>query len=264
VIHLDHQLGLERSLPSQYVDYVANLVRGRLGTSITEHVSVASLIGPRLLPNILLVAYAVTLALFLAVPLALAAALHANRGTDHAIRFVSVYALAMPAFWFGLLLSLLVGLKWKLLPTSGYDGGSLLGIVRTLTLPALTLALFLTPLFLRTLRASLIASLSSDFLDAARARGLSRRRLLLMYLLRNSVTALLTIVGVSAGTLLGLTVIVEQVFNINALGSLMVTSVNTSDFPTVQGLTMVFAVAVVAANFVTDLLYPLVDPRVQL
>jgi peptide/nickel transport system permease protein len=264
VVRLNHQLGLDRSLPSQYIDYSAHLVRGQLGTSITNHVSVMSLIGARLLPSMLLVVYSIVLALFIAVPLALLAAVRANRSTDHVIRFLSVLAIGMPTFWFGLLLSVLVGLKWKLLPTSGYDDSSALTVVRSLTLPAVALALFITPVFLRTLRASLVAALGSDFAEAARARGLSRRRLLLMYVLRNSLTATLTIVGVSVAMLLSAMVIVEQVFNIPGLGSLLVGAVQTSDYPTVQGVTFILAVAVIAANLITDLLYPLVDPRVRL
>jgi peptide/nickel transport system permease protein len=261
---VDDELGLNHPLAVQYLSYLGKLLRGNLGTSFSQHVSVVSLIGPRLVPSMLLVAYAVGLALSVAVPLAIIAALRADGATDHVVRFCSVAAYAMPPFWFGLLLALLFGLKWNILPTSGYDGGTVGATIRSLTLPAVTMALYTAPVLLRLMRTSILETLASDFVTAARARGLGKRRIMIKHVLRNSLATTVTFIGVSVGSLLGLAVVVEQVFAIPGLGSLLVTAVGDRDFPTVQGLALVFACAVVLANLVADLTYGVIDPRVRL
>jgi peptide/nickel transport system permease protein len=263
VAHLDHQLGLDRSLPSAYFHYMGGLFRGDLGTSITTFAPVTTLIGSRILATLALVIYAVVLAVVIATPVALIAALKAQRFADHLIRIGAVVLYAVPSFWFGLMLALLFGLKWKLLPTSGYDDSSFISVVRTLTLPAVTIALFTAPILMRVLRASLIESLNSDFAAAARARGLGARRVLLGHVLRSSLTSSVTLLGVSIGQLVGLVVVVEEVFAFPGLGSLLVHSVIDRDYPTVQGVTLIFALWVVLANLVADLLYVVLDPRVR-
>jgi peptide/nickel transport system permease protein len=264
VAHLDHQLGLDRGIASQYGHYMGDLVQGNLGRSITAFATVTSLIGSRLVPTLALVAYAIAVAIALAIPLALIAALRANRLPDHLVRLVAVVLYAIPAFWFGLMLAVLFGLKWKVFPTSGYDGSFPMGLIRTLTLPAVTIALFVAPVIVRVLRTSLIESLGSDFAQAARARGLGSRRVLTRHVLRSSLTATVTLLGVSIGQLVGLIVVVEQVFAFPGLGSLLVSSVLSRDYPTVQGVTLIFALLVVVANLAADLMYVVLDPRVKL
>lgn len=264
VQRLDHRLGLDRSIVAQYGSYMSGLVQGNLGQSITEFASVTSLIGTRLVPTLALVAYAMALALVIAIPLALIAALRANRLPDHLVRLVAVVLYAIPAFWFGLMLAVLFGLKWHVFPTSGYDGSFPGGLFRTLTLPAVTIALFVAPVIVRVLRTSLIESLASDFAQAARARGLGSRRVLARHVLRSSLTSTVTLLGVSIGQLVGLIVVVEQVFAFPGMGSLLVSSVLARDYPTVQGVTLIFAVMVIIANLVADLMYVVLDPRVRL
>lgn len=241
VARLDRELGLEKSIPVQYVDYVGDLFRGNLGTSITEHIPVLSVIAPHIVPSVLLLTYAMVISLAIAMPLGLIAALRRNRAADHAIRLFSVVGYAMAPFWFGLLLALFFGLRWHVFPTSGFDDGSLVGIVRTLTLPSLTVSLYTAPALVRTLRASLIDSLNADYVEAAKARGLSAHRVLVRHVVRNSLTATVTLAGVTVGTMLSLAVVVEQVFAIPGLGSLLVSSVESRDYPTVQGLALIFS-----------------------
>jgi peptide/nickel transport system permease protein len=264
VARLDHRLGLDNSIVTQYGDYVSGLAHGDLGTSITEFASVTSLIGSRLVPTLALVAYAVAVAIAIAIPLALIAALRVNRLPDHLVRLIAVVLYAIPAFWFGLMLAVLFGLKWHIFPTSGYNGSFPLGLLRTLTLPAVTIALFVAPVIVRVLRSSLIESLGSDFAQAARARGIGSRRVLVRHVLRSSLTATVTLLGVSIGQLVGLIVVVEQVFAFPGLGSLLVSSVLSRDYPTVQGVTLLFALLVVVANLMADLMYAVLDPRVRL
>lgn len=264
VARLDHQLGLDRSLPDQYLHYVGGLVHGDLGQSITAHASVGSLVGPRLLPSLALVAYAIGISLMLALPLGLLTAMRANQPVDHVVRLTSVVLYAIPSFWFGLMLAVVFGLKLQIFPTSGYDGSFPVGLLQTLTLPAVTIALFVFPVLMRLLRTSTIETLESEFVGAARARGLGGPRVLVRHVLRNSLTSSVTFIGASIGTLLSIALVVEQVFAFPGLGSLLVSSVLSRDYPTVQGLTFVFALIVVLGNLAADLMYVVLDPRVRL
>jgi peptide/nickel transport system permease protein len=264
VERLDIQVGLKGSVVSQYLHYLGNLLHGDLGTSIANRISVTSEIAGRIVPSLLLISYAIVISLLIAVPLALIAALRADRGADYLVRVFSVFTYALPPFWFGLLLSLLLGLRWHVFATSGFDDSSITGIFRTLTLPALTLSLYVAPLLVRTLRASLVAAFNAEQVQAANARGLSAGRVIVRYVLRNSLLSSVTLLGVMIGILLSITVVVEQIFAIPGLGSLLVSAVDARDYPVVQGLTLIFALAVILANLSADLMYAILDPRVRL
>jgi peptide/nickel transport system permease protein len=263
VDQLRHSLGLDRPAIAQYVTYVGGLVQGHLGTSITQHTPVASLVGPRIVPTLLLIGYALVVALIIAVPLGIAAATRRNRPFDHMIRGLATLTLAMPTFWLGVMLALLVGVRLKLLPTSGY-GTTFSQHVESLTLPAVTVGLLVAPLLLRTLRSAASDILDSEFIEACRARGISNSRVLYRHVLRNAALPLVTVFGAMIGFLLSWTVAAENVFAIPGLGSLLVTSVTTRDFPTVQALIFSFGIVIVLANLLTDLAYVVLDPRVRL
>ena len=256
------QLGLNGSLPSQYVHFVTDLSTGDLGTSIIRDAPVSEIIGSRITPSALLIAYSVTLALIAAVPLALVAALRRNRAEDHLIRLATTIGFAMPAFWLGLLLALIFSVHLGWFPVSGYEPG-FPEALRSLTLPSVTIALFLIPLVLRLLRASLIDVLRDDFVDALRARGLPERRVIGKHVLQNSLLSTVTIIAVSIGYLLAGTVVVENVFQIPGVGSLLVQSILDRDYPTVQALVFIFGITIVLVNLVADLLYAAIDPRIR-
>ena len=148
-------------------------------------------------------------------------------------------------------------------PSSGYEDG-FTGHLKTLTLPAFAVGVFVAPVLLRTLRSSLLEGLDSDYVSAARARGLSERRVVYRHGLRNSLLPMVTLLGILMGGLLSATVVAENVFAIPGLGSLLVTSVSARDFPTVQAIAVIFGVVVVVANLLTDLLYLALDPRIRL
>jgi peptide/nickel transport system permease protein len=260
---LRHELGLDRPVLSQYVSFVAGAVRFHFGESIHYRQPVSSVLVPDLWPTLWLVFYACVLSVAMVVPLALIAATHRNRLADHAIRLASTLGYATPAFLIGLLLILIFGVGLEWLPVEGYGSG-VGGHLRSLTLPALTIALSFAPFLLRTLRSGLLDTLGQEFIEAARARGLSARRVLMKHAMRNSVLPTLTILGLSLGALLSANVIVENVFAIPGLGSLLVTSVSSRDYPMIQALVVLFAAAVVISNLVTDLLYVVVDPRIRL
>ncbi len=258
-----HQLGLDVPLGQAYVTYMSGLVHGDLGTSLTYRpLSAMHIIAPRIAPSVLLVLYTLVITMLITMPLAIWAALRRDRVADHAIRGLSTIGFVMPSFWLGLLLAYLFSVQLKLLPVSGYQSG--LGAISSLTLPALTLSLAIAPFFVRVLRSSTIATLTSDFIRATRARGLSNRRVVLRHVLRNSLVSTITLLGVTGGTLFSFTVIVENVFGIPGLGSLIVQSVSSRDYPVVQATTIIFAFGVVLANFLSDITYARLDPRVRL
>jgi peptide/nickel transport system permease protein len=260
---LRSQLHLDQPLVQQYLEFLRGAVTLDFGESITQHTSVSTILLQRTPPSLFLIAYSVIVSVLFAVPLAVASALQRNRAADHLIRVVSMITMAMPAFWLGLLLILLVGLELGWLPTSGYGSGPV-GIIERLTLPAITIGLYLAPILLRSLRSSILETLESDFVQTGRARGLSERRLIMRYVLRNSLVSTITILGVSIGFLLSGTVVVENVFAIPGLGSLLVTAIAARDFPMIEGLTVVFGVTVILVNLLTDLAYAWIDPRVRL
>ena len=260
---LRHQLGLDEPIGQQLATYLGDLVRLDFGTSIRFKVPVSDLVGPRIGPSLLLIAMSLLIALTISMPLAVIAARRRNRGSDHAIRVFSMVTFAMPSFWLALLLVLAFSLQLGWLPSSGYGSG-FTEHVKSLILPAMTVGLFVAPVLLRTMRSSVIETLDEDYVDAARARGLGERRVMARYVVRNSLLSTVTVVGVFVGGLLSTAVVVENVFSIPGLGSLLVDSVSQRDFPTIQGLTVVFGCTVVFINLATDLLYLALDPRVRL
>jgi peptide/nickel transport system permease protein len=225
-------------------------------------VAVSTLVRPRIAPSLYLLAYATLISVVVALPLSIVSALRRNRLSDQLIRLASMVTFAMPAFWLGLVLVQVFSLRFNIFPVSGYSG-SFIGRVRDLTLPALTIGLYLAPMLVRTLRSSMIDVLASDYIEAARARGLSASRVVGRHALRNAAVATLTVLAVNLGFLISGTVIVEVVFSIPGLGSLVVSQVQTRDFPTIQALTLIFGSIVILINFATDVIYALVDPRLR-
>ena len=263
VAQVRSQLHLNESLPAQYWGFLTGALHLNFGTSFQFHQSVASLIAPRILPSLLLVLYALVIGVTLALPLAVWSAVKAQRLPDHAIRVLTMVTFAMPAFWLGVLLILVFSVRLHLVPAGGY-GLSFGTHLHSLILPGIVLGLYLCPMLLRTLRSSLIEALRSEYVEATRARGYSETRIVWHHALRNSLIAALTVMGANIAFLLSGTVIVESVFAIPGLGSLLVSSVSTRDFPVVTALTMLFGVLVVMVNIITDVSYALADPRVRL
>jgi peptide/nickel transport system permease protein len=259
---IDHRLGLDKSLPQQFWDFAVHALHGNLGTSIILQEPVSTAIGQRLGPSILLLVYATVFAALIAFPLGVAAAVRHNEPADHTIRVLTLAGFAVPSFWLGVLLIRIFSLKLGWFPVSGYGSG-VGGRIQSLTLPAATIGLFLGALLARSLRASLIEVLDSEYVEAARARGLSERRVIWRHALRNSMTATITVFAVNLGWLIGGAVVVEHIFAIPGLGSLLVQSIVTRDFPVIQALTLLFGVLVVGVNLLADVAYAVVDPRVQ-
>jgi peptide/nickel transport system permease protein len=263
IANLTSQLGLDRPLWQQYLSFLGDMVHGSFGRSIAYRSEVAPLVVQRLWPTLALVGLSTIMAVIITIPLAMLTAVRRGRFVDHAVKFVFVAAMSMPAFWLGILLVLLLAIYFPVFPVSGY-GDDLAGHLHHLALPAFVIALSTSALTIRSLRSSIIAALGADFVDTARAKGLSNAVVLWRHVFRNSLMSTISVLAVHTSWVMGGTVVIETVFGIPGLGSLLVSSISTRDYPMVQALTVIFAVLVVLINLLADLAYSLVDPRVSL
>jgi peptide/nickel transport system permease protein len=263
VAELHKQLGLDHPIWQQYLTFLNHLLHGNLGESYQYRTSVSSLIGQNLVPTVWLIVAGALFAVLISVPLAVWAASRRNRFADSAIRTIPLVGLGMPAFWLGIMLILLLSLKAGAFPASGFGTG-LLNHVRSIILPGLTVALALVPILVRSLRASMINVLQSDYIVTARSKGLGASRVVLGHALRNAAISSVTVLGVNIAYLIGSTLVVEKVFALNGVGFLMITAIFNRDFPIVQGVTLLFAIMVVVVNLVTDISHAALDPRVRL
>ncbi|MBO67798.1 MAG: hypothetical protein CL398_05745 [Acidiferrobacteraceae bacterium] len=261
---LREQLGLDRPISQQFWEFFQGAVVGDFGESILKKEAVSIVVGERAIVSILLLGYSVFIALFVSLPIATVSALRRNRWPDHLLRFASMITFAMPSFWLGLLLALWFGLHLGWFPVGGYSDSNISSALYTLTLPAITIGLYLAPLLARSLRSSLIEELDRDYVDAARGRGFTETRVIGGHVLRNSLIATVTVLSLNVGYLLSGTVIVENVFAIPGLGTLIVDAVMQRDYPLIQALTLFFGVAVIITNLLADLSYAVLDPRIRL
>ena len=261
VIH--HMLGIDRPVFVQYFSFLGHLFHGSLGTSFYNNDSVTTLIAGRLSATLFLMVGGILLALLISLPLAILAASKEGALRDQAVRVVPIIGLGMPQVWIGIELILLLGLKVHLFPVSGF-GDTFLQHLRSSFLPALSIAIGLSPILIRSLRAAMLEILEADFVLTAKAKGIGKSRVMISHVVRNAVIASVTVLGVNIAYLVGSTVIVERVFAIPATGSLMIDAISKRDYPIVQGVTIFFAVVVVVVNLLADLIHASLDTRVAL
>jgi len=259
---LHREWGLNRPLISQYFLFLDRILHGNLGPSLYYGVPAVGVIMSRLPATLWLIVYATVLAVLISVPLAMIAASRKDGARDHVVRVVPLFGLGMPPFWLGILLIYVFAVTLKLFPVSGYGSG-FLGHLHAMFLPALTVAIALAPVVIRSLRASMLNVLGAEYITTARSKGVPGHRLFLRHVLRNAVIPAVTVLGINIGFLIGGTVIIENVFAIPGIGQLMLNSIFQRDFPVVQGVTLVFAVMVVLLNLLADIAYATLDPRVR-
>lgn len=259
---LHREWGLDRPLWSQYLLFMGRLAHGNLGESLFYRVPATALILGRIPVTVWLLCYSAVLAVVISVPLSMIAASRKDGVRDHLVRGVPLVGLGMPAFWVGILLTYALALKVRLFPVGGYGTG-FVGHLHAMFLPALTVAIGMAPVVIRSLRASMLNVLGAEYVTTARAKGVPGRRLFIRHVLRNAVIPTVTVLGINVGFLVGGTLIVENVFAIPGIGNLMITAVFNRDFPVVQGVTLVFGVLVVSINLLADISYALLDPRVR-
>ncbi|MBB2671878.1 UNVERIFIED_ORG: peptide/nickel transport system permease protein [Rhizobium esperanzae] len=257
------QYGLDQPMWLQYLYFLKNLANGEMGTSILYKIDVLKLIVTRIEPTLALVASSVVLSVLIAVPMAAIAARNAGRAPDHAVRIVSTFGIGFPPFWLGLMLIILFSVELGVLPVSGY-GATIGDKLSHLVLPSLTVALSLSTVLTRSLRAAMIEALKSDVATAARARGMPEGIVFWRHVLPNSLVPTINLLAVNIGWLIGGTVVVESVFALPGMGQLLVRAIFSRDYMVVQGVAMVFACATVLINFIADIVTVAVDPRVKL
>jgi peptide/nickel transport system permease protein len=262
---LRRELGLDRPAPERYLAWIGGLLRGDLGTSYTYHVPVAELVGERLAVTVPLALISTCLSLVLALVLGLYAAAHRDGPGDIGIMAVTQLGIAVPNFWFAILLILLFAVTLGWLPSGGFPGWSA-GIgaaLKALLLPALSLAIVQAAVLARITRSAVLDILGEDFVRTARAKGNSRNRTLWRHVLRNALIPVVTIMGLQFSSLLAGTIIVENVFYLPGLGRLVFQAITQHDLVVIKNVVVLLAVLVIAVNFAIDLLYLAIDPRLR-
>jgi peptide/nickel transport system permease protein len=263
VAALREHLGLDQPLWVQFGLYVTNLAHGDLGSSFIVRVPVLQLIQERLPLTLFLVAYAMTLAVIITFPLAVLAALHRDSFLDQCVRGFTVAMMSTPGFWVGIILLIVLGVKLSLFPVGG-AGKAWGDRFYYLFLPALTLALGVSAVLIRNLRDAILSTLNAEHVVFARAKGLNARLVLVKHVLRNALISTITLFGLYIGFLVGGSVIVESVFALPGMGSMMISAILGRDYQIVQGFTLVYAVLVSIVYLLTDVTYSFVDPRITL
>jgi peptide/nickel transport system permease protein len=265
VERLRRVLGLDQPLPVQFATWVGQIARGDLGQSLFLNRPVAQAIVERLEPTLLLTLYALVIAVGVAVPAGTLAAARQGTWTDRGMMMFSLLGVSLPDFLVGLLLILVFAVTLGWMPSEGYRpiGDGLLENVRGLLLPAIALGMAQAALIARTTRASVLEVLRHDYVQTARAKGLSERVVMWRHVLRNALVPVVTIIGLSYAILMGGAVIIETVFNLPGVGRLVISAVSRRDYPVVQGVILFVAAVSVLVNLVVDVLYAQLDPRVK-
>jgi ABC-type dipeptide/oligopeptide/nickel transport system permease component len=257
VADVSHKLGLDRPLYVQYWAFLKGAARGDLGVSLRTNEPVAQAIADRMPATFQLAIAAMALAVVIAIPLGIIAAVGAGTGVDYAATTLALLGISMPNFWIGPLLAILFSVTLGWLPVSGS------GTAAHLVLPAITLGAPLAAVLARMTRASVIEELRELYVLAARARGVSRTRAVLRHAFRNSLIPIVTVLGLQMGAVLTGAVITETIFAWPGVGRLLIQSINFRDYPLVQGCILLIAVTYVAMNLLTDLAYGFLDPRIR-
>lgn len=271
VEQLREQFGLDRPLYEQLGIYLADVATGDLGFSYRQQRPVWDLIADRLPPTLILTGCAFILALTAGILLGTLAAMHVGRWSDTAITVLALLSYATPIFWVGLMLILLFSVQLGWLPAFGYEtvGAGYEGLDRAadiathLILPVVTLGLFYMAVYARLTRASILEVRDMDFVKTARAKGLTETRIVFRHVLRNAILPVITFAGIQAGQLIGGSILVETVFAWPGIGRLAFDAVLQRDYQVLLGIFFVTSVMVIVFNIITDLVYSLVDPRIE-
>ena len=258
-------LGLDRSLAVQYVDWLLRALRGDLGVSIQYDVPVGRLIASRLLVTLPLTLLAALFMVATAVPLGLYAATHHRRLGDYVTMVISQLGISVPSFWAGLLLILLFSVHLGWAQSGGFSRWSQgpAGALGSLILPALALGVFQAAVLVRATRSAVLDVLREDYVRTARAKGVSEGAVIARHTLRNALIPIVTVAGLQLGQLLAGSIVLESVFALPGLGRLALGAITARDLPVVQGVTVVVASTIVAINFLVDLAYLTLDPRIR-
>ncbi len=266
IVRIRESLGLNESIPRQFLTWVGSLARGDLGTSIFTKLPVTTLIGQRLEPTIMLTITTIIFTILVAVPLGTLAAWRSGSLIDRAVMFFSVAGFSVPVFVLGYILIYVVSMQLKWLPVQGYKSLFVDGFIpfaRHIILPTVTLSVIFIALVARMTRASVMEVLQEDYIRTARAKGQSEFKVLLRHALRNAAVPIVTVIGLGIALLIGGVVVTESVYNIPGLGRLVLDAVLKRDYPIIQGLILLFSFVYIMINLLIDLAYTLFDPRIR-
>jgi peptide/nickel transport system permease protein len=257
VVAMRHDLGLDRPLLAQYGTFLAGLARGDLGRSLRSGEPVLGIIVDRFPATLELALASMVVALLVALPLGILAALHRDRALDHGARLAALLGVSVPSIWLGPMLILLLAIEWDLLPVSGREG------LASLLLPAITLGVGVAGLLTRMVRAALADELVRPYLLASRARGLGGLTVVGRHALKNALVPVVTVLGLQFGSLLTGAILTETIFSWPGVGRLLVESIRLRDYPLLQGSVLLIAFTYLLVNLATDLVYAMLDPRIR-
>jgi peptide/nickel transport system permease protein len=249
--------GLDRPIAIQYLDWAGKAIRGDFGDSFFLKQPVFPIIAERLPVTMMLGVSALVIALFVSIPLGIAAALRPNSWIDRLALTISVFGQALPSFWFGLLLMMLFGVTLRWLPVSGTGGWEYY------VMPAITLSYYSIPTFMRLTRAGMMEVLASDYIRTARAKGLRSMTVLFKHALRNAIIPLVAVAAVQLGFALGGSIVIESVFSLHGVGYLGWESISRADFPVVQAIVLILACFYIVLTLLADMLNAFLDPRIR-
>ena len=259
VANVRKALGLDQPLWKQYVTYITNLAKGDLGTSFRTGEKVSKEISARYPATMQLAFGSMLVALLVAFPLGIISAIYRNSWIDNVARFFALIGVSMPSFWFGPLLIIAFAINRQWFPVSGREDG-----LKSLVLPSVTMGLALAAILTRMIRVSLADELGQLYVTTAIAKGVTRSKAIFRHALKNALIPVITILALQFGSLLTGAIITEQIFSWPGLGRLLIQSITTRDYPQVQASILVIALTYIMVNFISDLLYGVVDPRIKL
>ena len=262
---IEKELGLDKSIGAQLADWVVHAMRGDLGTSLWAKKPVAEMIVERLPVTLQLTGMSVIIAILIGIPIGVISAVKHNSILDNLLRVLAVGGLSIPNFWLGLILITVLSIFFNWIPPLGYQSflENPLVNLQQMILPAIVLAVALSASIIRMTRSALLEVLHSDFIRTVRAKGAKESLVIYKHALRNSLVSVITLIGLQIGTLLGGTVVLESIFSLPGLGSLIFETVSSRDYPVVQSTVLVFGGMFLIVNLIVDLLYGWIDPRIR-
>lgn len=260
---LNEKLGLNQPIYIQYFLYMKNLLRLDFGNSLLYKKSVVEVISPRIQVTVMLTLVSTLFTVLLSIPFGFIAGMRQNKPEDMLIRLFTLFGLAVPSFWIGLMLLLEFGVTLKWFPVSGW-GTTWAEHIKSLILPSVTQAIASSAIVIRNLRNNIVDVKKIDYVDFAYSKGISDQRVSVFHILRNALVPTATLLSLRIAGMLGGSVVIESVFSLPGIGQLLVDAIYSRDYPLVQAVVLFFSVIVLVINLLTDLLYMLLDPRVEL
>ncbi len=253
------EMGLNKPFLVQYWNWLSGCLRGDFGTSYSNKKPVLELLSAKLLPTMQLALASLIIMLVVSVPLGVLAAVYRNKPVDYIVRGLTFFGVSIPNFWFGIMLMLVVCVRLKLLPVVSIGMG-----FKKLILPAITLAFAMSAKYTRQVRTAVLEELNQDYVVGARARGIKESTILWRHVFPNSLLPLVTMLGLSMGSLLGGTAVVEVIFSYPGLGNLAVSAITAMDYPLIQGYVLWIALIYMVINLIVDISYEFLDPRIRM